>query len=197
MVSQRPSVAPQIASKLTKPRPILDTPLPPVNRHPLLRAIEGTVQVFTSQHRTFFTNVMVQATRVAEQGLPVLVVQFLKGGINQGPEHPMQMGQNLSWIRCDAPECISGPDVSPTTQAALAELWQHTQAAIKGGTYGLVVLDELSLAIDFGLIKENELLNLLKNRPAHVEVILTGPQMPDSLLAVADQVTEFRRNYVV
>jgi len=60
-----------------------------------------------------------------------------------------------------------------------------------------VVLDELSLAIDFGLIKENELLNLLKSRPAHVEIILTGPQMPDSIIAVADQVTEFRRNYVV
>jgi len=60
-----------------------------------------------------------------------------------------------------------------------------------------VVLDELSLAIDFGLIKENELLNLLKSRPAHVEIILTGPEMPDSIIAVADQVTEFRRNYVV
>lgn len=173
------------------------SPLPAVRHHPLLRAIKGTVQVFTSQHRTFFTNVMVQAMRVAEQGMPVLVVQFLKGGIGQGPENPVQMGQNLSWIRCDAPACISGPDVSPETQAALLALWAHTQAAVNEGQYGLIVLDELSLAIDFGLIKENELLLLLKNRPPHVEVILTGPQMPESLLEVADQVTEFRRNYVV
>ena len=74
---------------------------------------------------------------------------------------------------------------------------KHTQKAVSEGIYGLIVLDELSLAIDFGLIKENELLTLLKNRPSHVEVILTGPQMPDSLLSAADQVTEFRRNYVV
>lgn len=189
MVSQRP-----IVSQL---RAIPDGPLCAVHRHPMLRAIEGTVQIFTSQHRTFFTNVMVQATRVAEQGLPVLVVQFLKGGIGQGPMNPTQMGQNLDWIRCDCPECINGPDISPDTQAALLTLWQHTQTAVNDGKYGLVVLDELSLAIDFGLIKENELLNLLKTRPSHVEVILTGPQMPESLLAVADQVTEFRRNYVV
>ncbi len=188
MVSQRPMV-----SQL---RALTDVSSPAI-RHPLLRAIEGTVQVFTSQRRTFFTNVMVQAARVAEQGLPVLVVQFLKGGIDQGPEHPTQMGQNLSWIRCECQECISGPDVSPATHAALQALWQHTQTIVTEGKYGLVVLDELSLAIDFGLIKENELLNLLKNRPSHVEIILTGPQMPESLLAVADQVTEFRRNYVI
>jgi cob(I)alamin adenosyltransferase len=189
MVSQRPMV-----SQL---RAISDMASPVVPHHPLLRAIEGTVQVFTSQRRTFFTNVMVQAARLAEQGLPVLVVQFLKGGISQGPQNPMQMGQNLSWIRCECQECISGPDISPDTHAALQALWQHTQAAVHEGKYGLIVLDELSLAIDFGLIKQNELLTLLKSRPAHVEIILTGPQMPESLLAVADQVTEFRRNYVI
>jgi len=168
-----------------------------VRAHPLLRAVEGTVQIFTSQRRTFFTNVMVQAARVAEQGLPVLIVQFLKGGIGQGPDHPSQMGQNLSWIRCESLDCVSGPDVSDATRSAVQALWKHTQTVVNEGKYGLVVLDELSLAIDFGLIKENELLNLLKSRPAHVEIILTGPQMPDSIIAVADQVTEFRRNYVV
>lgn len=188
MVLQRPMVSQLRAVPIASPV---------VPRHPLLRAVEGTVQVFTSQRRTFFTNVMVQAARVAEQGLPVLVVQFLKGGIGQGPEHPTQMGQNLSWIRCECQECISGPDISPETHAALQALWQHTQAVVNGGKYGLVVLDELSLAIDFGLIKQNELLTLLKSRPSHVEIILTGPQMPESLLAVADQVTEFRRNYVI
>ena len=168
---------------------------PPI-RHPLLRAIEGTVQIFTSPHRTFFTHVMAQSMRVAEQGLPVLVVQFLKGGLNQGPKNPMQMGQNLSWIRFDSPECISGSEVSDRTREALNALWEHTQLATKSGTYGLIVLDELSLAVDFGLVKENEVLNLLKSRPSHVEIILTGPQMPNSLLDVADQVTEFRRNFV-
>ena len=139
---------------------------------------------------------MVQSTRVAEQGLPVLVVQFLKGGLNQGPENPMQIGQNLTWIRFDSPACISDPDIDDNTRVALQKLWSHTQKAVKSGTYGLMVLDELSLAVDFGLIKENEVINMLKNRPSHVDIILTGPQMPESLLDVADQVTEFRRNFV-
>jgi cob(I)alamin adenosyltransferase len=168
---------------------------PPL-QHPMLRAVEGSLQVFTSQHRTFFTNVMVQATRIAEHGLPVLIVQFLKGGINQGPNNPVQMGQNLTWLRSDCLECVTTADVSASTQAAIQALWKHTQAVVNEGKYSLVVLDELSLAIDLGIIKENELLSLLKKRPAHVEMILTGPQMPDSLLNLADQVTEFRRHYV-
>ncbi|MEO1792430.1 MAG: P-loop NTPase family protein [Cyanobacteria bacterium J06629_19] len=172
------------------------TPVPELQRHPLLSAIEGTVQVFTSQHRSFFTNVMVQAMRVAEQGLPVLIVQFLKGGINQGPDNPMRMGQNLDWVRCGSPTCIKSPEVDEATRSAVQELWHHTQLAVRGGVYGLLVLDELSLAIDFGLISENEVLTLIKDRPAHVEVIFTGPQMPESLLDVADQVTQFRRNYI-
>ncbi|MEN8446414.1 MAG: P-loop NTPase family protein [Cyanobacteria bacterium J06555_13] len=172
-------------------------PVPTIQRHPLLSTIEGTVQVFTSKHRTFFTNVMVQAMRVAEQGLPVLVVQFLKGGIGQGPENPMSMGQNLDWVRCGSPTCIKDPDVDDATRAAVQELWTHTQLAVRGGVYGLIVLDELSLAIDFGLISENEVLTLIRDRPSHVEIIFTGPQMPESLLDVADQVTQFRRNYIV
>ncbi|MEL6491000.1 MAG: cob(I)yrinic acid a,c-diamide adenosyltransferase [Cyanobacteria bacterium J06634_6] len=172
-------------------------PVPTIQRHPLLSTIEGTVQVFTSKHRTFFTNVMVQAMRVAEQGLPVLVVQFLKGGIGQGPENPMSMGQNLDWVRCGSPTCIKDPNVDDATRAAVQELWTHTQLAIRGGVYGLIVLDELSLAIDFGLVSENEVLTLIRDRPSHVEIIFTGPQMPESLLDVADQVTQFRRNYIV
>ena len=172
-------------------------PISTIQRHPLLSAIEGTVQVFTSQHRTFFTNVMVQAMRVAEQGLSVLIMQFLKGGISQGPENPMSMGQNLDWVRCGTPTCIKGPDVDEATRAAVQELWVHAQLAVRGGVYGLIVLDELSLAIDFGLISENEVLTLIRDRPSHVEVIFTGPQMPESLLEVADQVTQFRRNYLV
>jgi len=52
------------------------------------------VQVFTCSHRSF-TGVMAQALTVAGQGTSVLVVQFLKGGIGQGYDHPIQLGQNL------------------------------------------------------------------------------------------------------
>ncbi|WP_341525948.1 P-loop NTPase family protein [Nostoc sp. UHCC 0302] len=157
--------------------------------------VEGLVQVFTSSHRNFFTSVMAQGLRIAGQGTPVLIVQFLKGGIRQGQERPMQLGQNLDWIRCDLPRCIDTPHLDDTEHQALQKLWQYTQQVVYEGKYSLVVLDELSLAINFGLIPETEVLAFLAKRPPHVDIILTGPEMPKSLLDVADQITEIRRSH--
>ncbi|MBD0266944.1 MAG: P-loop NTPase family protein [Cyanobacteria bacterium Co-bin8] len=171
-------------------------PKPSIVRHPLLQTVEGTVQVFTSAHRSFFTNVMVQALRTAGQGTPVLVVQFLKGGIGQGADQPMQLGQNLDWVRSDMAHCVHTSDVTDEDRIAIQDLWQHTQRVVQQGRYALVVLDELSLAMTYGLIAEAEVLHFLKQRPPQVDVVLTGPAMPDSILEVADQVTQFRRNFL-
>lgn len=158
-------------------------------------AIEGLVQVFTCSHRSFFTSVMAQALRIAGQGTSVLVVQFLKGGIGQGHEHPVRLGQNLDWIRCDLPRCIDTPHLDDTEMRSLLDLWHHTQAVVMQGQYDLVVLDELSLAINFDLIPETEVLAFLQKRPSNVDVILTGPEMPPAILDVADQITELRRSH--
>lgn len=157
--------------------------------------VQGLVQVFTCSHRSFFTSVMAQALRIAGQGTPVLVVQFLKGGIGQGHEHPIQLGQNLDWIRCDLPRYIDAPQLDEAETRSLLQLWQHTQKVVFEGKYSLVVLDELSLAINFGLIPQDEVLAFLKKRPGQVDIILTGPEMPQALLDVADQITEIRRSH--
>lgn len=172
----------------------IEAPSLDANRR-LPRAIEGLVQVFTSSHRNFFTSVMAQALRIAGQGTPVLVVQFLKGGIRQGHEHPMQLGQHLDWIRCNLPRCVDTPHLDEGETGALLALWRYTQQVVLQGKYDLVVLDELSLAIHFKLIAEDEVLALLQHRPRHVDVILTGPEMPAALLDAADQITELRRSH--
>jgi cob(I)alamin adenosyltransferase len=158
-------------------------------------SVAGLVQVFTSSHRNFFTSVISQALRIAGQGTPVLIVQFLKGGIHQGQEKPIQMGKNLDWIRCDLPRCIDTPQLDETESQALQKLWQYTQQVVFQEKYSLIVLDELSLAINFGLIPEAEVLEFLANRPPHINIILTGPEMPKSLLDIADQITEIRRSH--
>lgn len=155
----------------------------------------GLVQVFTSGQRNFFTDVMAQALRIAGQGTPVLIVQFLKGGINQGYRQPIQLGQNLNWVRCDLPGCIDTPDIDERQKKSLLDLWHYTQKVVSEEKYELVVLDELSLAINFDLISENEVLDFLENRPRNLEVILTGPNMPEVILEMADQITEIRRSH--
>jgi cob(I)alamin adenosyltransferase len=160
--------------------------------HDLSSAFTGLIQVFTSHHRNFFTGVMAQALRIAGQGTPVLIVQFLKGGIHQGHNNPIQLGKNMDWIRCDLPRCIDTPHLDDIEAHSLQALWQHTQKVVLSGKYSLVVLDELSLAINFGLIPEAEVLTFLAKRPPHIDILLTGPEMPKSILDLANQVTEVR-----
>ncbi len=161
---------------------------------PQNHTVSGLVQVFTCSQRSFFTNVMAQALQIAGQGTPVLVVQFLKGGIGQGCDRPVQLGQHLDWIRCDLPRCIDSGAIEPAEAAAIQDLWQYTQRVVQAGQYALVVLDELSMAINLGLVPEEEVLALLSDRPSQVDIILTGPSVSTSLLEVADQITEIRRS---
>lgn len=179
--------------------------LPVQSPHPTgsdgLPQLEGRVQVVTAPHRSFFTSVMAEAFRLAGQGMGVLVVQFLKGGANQGVDQPMNFCRSLDWFRCDLPFCVTEPhlhqaDRRPQAQAAVAALWQRTQQRIAQGRDGLVVLDELSLAIHWGLIAEAEVVQLLADRPVHMDVVLTGPHMPESLLNRAEQITELRRPHL-
>jgi len=163
---------------------------------PFKPGIEGLIQIMTGPHRNFFTDMMAQALRLAGQGTPVLLVQFLKGGIDQGPDQPTCLGQHLDWLRCPLPRCIHTPTVDPEAIAALKRLWHHTQTVVYRNRYDLVVLDELSLAIQLGGISEAEVLQFLQTRPSQVDVILTGPDMPGSLLDIADQITELRRSYL-
>jgi cob(I)alamin adenosyltransferase len=56
-----------------------------------------------------------------------------------------------------------------------------------------MVLDELGLAIELGYVALDEVVATLERRPAHLDVMLTGPAMPAVLMAMADQVTQLRR----
>lgn len=157
-------------------------------------ALQGTIQIVTGPDRRFNAAVIAQALRIAGQGTPALVVPFLKGGIGQGPDNPMYLCQGLRWVRCDVGRCLDTPHLEVEEQKAMHELWKYTRRAINSGRFGLVVLDELSLAIRFGLIPESEVVELLQQRPSYMDIILTGPEMPAALTLLADQVTELRKN---
>ncbi|MBM3190119.1 MAG: cob(I)yrinic acid a,c-diamide adenosyltransferase, partial [Chloroflexi bacterium] len=64
--------------------------------------------------------------------------------------------------------------------------------AMLSGMYDIVVLDEVNVAIWFGLLSVAEVLALLEERPPYVEIILTGRRAPQELIERADLVTEMR-----
>jgi cob(I)alamin adenosyltransferase len=162
---------------------------------PVLRLVpqpEGLLQVHTAPFRGSVPTVLSQALRAAGLGSRVLISQFLKGGVDQGLDRPITLCGRLQWLRLAMPECVDGPGHSP---APIVQLWEHCRDQLLSGAVDLLVLDELGLAVAHGYLDLEAVVTTLEQRPAQMDVILTGPFMPEPLMAMADQVTQLRRGF--
>lgn len=154
----------------------------------------GIVQVFTTTERSFPTEVMVNGMRAASQGTKVLIVQFFQGGINQGVGAPRKLVENLQWLRADLGRQIdlANPCLDAQERSNILALWAFTRKALSCGDYQLFVLDELMGLKETGLVEEEKLLQTIDDRGGNSSVVVTGVNVPQSLLAIADQVTHKR-----
>ena len=160
---------------------------------------EGQLQVHTTTYRGSFSVVLSEALRAAGLGSRVMVVQFLKGGVHQGPEGSTWLCGRLEWLRPAISECL--PQSIPNTEKysplessrqAILEIWQTCKEYLLKGGLDQLVLDEIGLAIALGYIPEAEVLATLEKRPGYMDVILTGPSIPSPIMDMADQITELR-----
>ena len=74
-------------------------------------------------------------------------------------------------------------------------VWQSCRRHLRDGDVDQLVLDEVGLAVGLGYVEESELLDALDRRPSSMDVVITGPSIPDSIVAMADQVTQLRRGF--
>ena len=159
-----------------------------------LVAPEGQLQIHTAPYRGSFSTVFSQAMRAAGLGSRVLIAQFLKGGVCQGPKECVRLCGGLVWLRPDVQACLTEPDQNDAHEA-VDEVWQICRQQLIGGNLDQLVLDEIGLAVGLGYLKEEDLVSALQQRPGSMDVIITGPAIPPSVMAMADQVTELRRGF--
>jgi len=165
-------------------------------RRPPLRLVprpEGLLQIHTAPFRGSFAAVFSQALRTAGLGSRVLISQFLKGGVDQGVEGSLWLCGRLQWLRPATPHCLEVEAAADDRCEAVQAVWAFSRDQLLSGAVDLLVLDELGLAVELGYLPANEVTDTLERRPAHLDVILTGPSMPAALMAMADQVTQLRR----
>ncbi|MDD4365049.1 MAG: cob(I)yrinic acid a,c-diamide adenosyltransferase [Synergistales bacterium] len=151
---------------------------------------KGLVQVYTGDGKGKTTCAIGLAVRVLGHGGAVAIVQFLKGWEGYGEVAFLKKLPSVRLERTGRAEFVrpSGPQPEDYAEAergfALARNW------IESGDYDLVVLDEINVALHYGLLPTKAVLDLLKERPEKVEVVLTGRNAPEQLIAAADLVTE-------
>jgi len=154
---------------------------------------DGLLQVSLAPFRGSFNDVLSQAIRVAGQGSRVMIAQFLNGGISQGPQGATRLCGNLEWIRPAIDCCLVDPStITPHHRQAVQGVWVACRQQLLASDLDLMVLDELGLALEFGLIEEESVVTALQQRPASLDVTLIGSAIPQSILAMANQVTQLR-----
>ena len=172
------------------------------HRKPLhLVKTQGQLQIHTSSFRGSFSVVLSEALRSAGLGSKVLISQFLKGGVNQGPNGAINLCGRLEWLRPAIETCLTGefPEENLSLkkkyeEKAIKELWEFCKKRIVEKKLDKIVLDEIGVAINLGFIEENDLISMINNRPSSTDVILTGQSIPSKVIEMADQITELRCN---
>ena len=149
----------------------------------------GLIMVFTGDGKGKTTAAVGQAVRALGHGYRVYMIHFMKGR-DYGEFLATEHMPNLTVVRAgrDCFVCRDNPD--PVDAELAREGFAQAEKAILSGDYDMVVLDEINVAVDYGLIAEEDMLNLLKKKPDGVSVILTGRSASAELVKMADMVSE-------
>lgn len=149
------------------------------------------IQLYTGEGKGKTTAAVGQAVRAAGCGLSVLFVQFMKGS-DTGELHGLSQIEGIEILRSHREFGF----FKNMTQAQKRELTQiHNQIAEElirraaEGQVRLMVLDEVSHALNLGLVEENKIRKLL-DYAGELELVLTGRDMPAFLREEADYITE-------
>lgn len=151
----------------------------------------GYVQVYTGNGKGKTTAALGLALRAAGHGLRTYIGQFMKGQ-HYGELDAVQALPCITIEQYGDVHCIRREEVTAAHIAQAKSGWTRARAAMLSGEYDIIVLDEVNVAIWFGLLSVQEVLALMDERPAHVELILTGRFAPPAVLERADLVTEMQ-----
>jgi len=151
------------------------------------------VQVYTGDGKGKTTAALGLVFRAAGHGLRSHVIQFMKGDIRYGELAAAQRLAGLVRIsQMGRSSFVDRANPDPEDVRLAREALCLAEASLMSGDYDLVVLDEVNVAMDFGLVPVEDVLRLITAKPAHVELVLTGRNAPQAILEAADLVTEMR-----
>jgi cob(I)alamin adenosyltransferase len=159
-----------------------------VRAHPNRRA-QGLVVVNTGNGKGKTTAALGVLMRAWGRDMRVVMLQFIKaktanwGEIKAARKMGVEiipLGDGFTWTSRDIEH----------DKAMAEECWRQCRERIQSDDYDIVVMDEMTYCFKFGWLDIDEVIDVLRNRPAGQHVIITGRDAPPELVEFADLVTE-------
>ena len=156
---------------------------------------DGLVIVYTGKGKGKTTAALGLAMRAVGYEHKVCMLQFIKGSWHYGEmDSSKKLEPNFELIAIGKGFVGILDDNSPREEHEkyAAEALRICREKINSGNYNVVILDEVNYAINLGLIDVQEIIKLIKEKPSNLDLVLTGRDVKEEIVELADLVTEMK-----
>ena len=159
---------------------------------------KGLVQIYTGDGKGKTTAAFGLALRAAGQGNKVLIYQFLKPpSLDIGERFALQLGAvrirtetlDVPW---DMSKSLDDKKAVARMQTAISEVLERIAQTAEKRFYDVLILDEIVFCLSKGLVKLEDITNIIDRKDPAVEIVLTGRGASRELIEMADLVTEMK-----
>ena len=155
----------------------------------------GYIQVYTGNGKGKTTASLGLAMRALGRCWKVLIIMFTKGGNDYGELNSFTnlsptIQSNLKIIQAGLDRVIYKENQNELDEKAIKEGWDFAKKAIQNDEYQLIILDEANIAIDLGILDVDDVVEVLKNKPEEMEIVLTGRNAHEKVIEIAHLVSK-------
>jgi len=152
---------------------------------------KGYVHIYTGDGKGKTTAAVGLSIRAAGRGMKIFMGQFMKGQ-HYGEIYTLNLIENIKVQQFGDPKCIRRSKVTQSHKELARNGLEICRKKICNGLYDIVIMDEICVAIWFGLVPEDAVIDIIKSKPGTIELVLTGRKATDKLIQNADLVTDMR-----
>ena len=158
-------------------------------------AKHGYIQVYTGNGKGKTTASLGLCMRALGRNWKVLLVMFTKGGDNYGElisfkKLSKEINDNLTIVQAGFDRIVYSDNANDKDKQVIQNGWKVVKEAIKNNEYNLIIMDEINICLDLGLLDLNEVVETLKHKPEEMEIVLTGRNAKQEIIDIAHLVSK-------